>query len=46
MYDKKFKRHITIGKGTKAAPEKIEGLTVQCKNGWVAGGLVVKQGKR
>lgn len=32
MFDKKFGINITIGKGTKSAPEFIEGITVQCKN--------------
>jgi len=35
MYDKKFGINITIGNGTKAMPEFIEGVMVQCKNcGW------------
>jgi len=32
MYDRIFKCDITIGRGTKAMPEFIKGLTVQCKN--------------
>jgi len=32
MYDRKFRCNITIGRGTKAMPEFIEGVTVQCKN--------------
>lgn len=38
MYDREFGISVTIGKGTKASPELIEGLTVQCKNcGWWGG---------
>lgn len=32
MYNKRYRIKITIGRGTKAAPEFIEGVTVQCKN--------------
>ncbi len=32
MYDNKFGINIKIGRGTKTAPEFIEGVTVQCKN--------------
>jgi len=35
MWDKKYKIHITVGRGTKEMPEYIEGMTIQCKNcGW------------